>query len=70
MPFLAISLVSAGAIGYEILLMRLYAIGQWHHSAYMIISIALLGYGRHIEHAERPRDAQYFFLRARAEDPG
>ncbi|MEE8499093.1 MAG: hypothetical protein V3S27_00865, partial [Kiloniellales bacterium] len=45
MPFLAISLVSAGAIGYEILLMRLYAIGQWHHSAYMIISIALLGYG-------------------------
>ena len=45
MPFLAISLVSAGAIGYEILLMRLYAIGQWHNFAYMIISIALLGYG-------------------------
>ena len=45
MPFLAISLVSAGAISYEILLMRLYAIGQWHHFAYMIISIALLGYG-------------------------
>ncbi len=45
MPFLAISLVSAGAIAYEILLMRLYAAGQWHHFAYMIISIALLGYG-------------------------
>ena len=41
----AISLVSAGAIGYEVLLIRLYAIGQWHHFAYMVISIALLGYG-------------------------
>ena len=45
MPLVAISLVSAGAIGYEILLMRLYSIGQWHHFAYMIISIALLGFG-------------------------
>jgi spermidine synthase len=30
---------------YEILLMRLLAIGQWHHFAYMVISMALLGYG-------------------------
>ncbi len=45
MPFVAISIVSAGVIGYEMLLMRLYAIVQWHHFAYMIISIALLGYG-------------------------
>ena len=45
LPLVAISLVSAGAIGYEVLLIRLYAIGQWHHFAYMVISIALLGYG-------------------------
>jgi hypothetical protein len=45
MPLLAISLLSAGAIACEILLMRLYSIVQWHHFAFMIISIALLGYG-------------------------
>jgi len=38
-------LVSAGAIGYELLLMRVLSIVQWHHFAYMIISLALLGYG-------------------------
>ena len=38
-------LVSAAAIGYEILLMRILSIVQWHHFAYMIISLALLGYG-------------------------
>ena len=38
-------LVSAGAIGYELLLMRVLSIAQWHHFAYMIISLALLGYG-------------------------
>lgn len=38
-------LVSASAIGYEILLMRLLSIVQWHHFAWMIISLALLGYG-------------------------
>ena len=42
---LAILLVSAGAIGYELLLMRALSIVQWHHFAYMIISLALLGYG-------------------------
>ncbi|MFQ5774045.1 MAG: hypothetical protein ACE5GS_05980 [Kiloniellaceae bacterium] len=45
MPLAAISVVSAGVIGLEVLLMRLYSIWQWHHFAYMIISIALLGYG-------------------------
>ncbi|MGB5332352.1 MAG: hypothetical protein WBN05_07420, partial [Woeseiaceae bacterium] len=38
-------LISAGAIGYELLLMRALSIVQWHHFAYMIISLALLGYG-------------------------
>ncbi|MCH7636889.1 MAG: SAM-dependent methyltransferase, partial [Proteobacteria bacterium] len=43
--FLATLLISAAAIAYEILLMRMLSIVQWHHFAYMIISLALLGYG-------------------------
>ena len=42
---LAMLLVSAAAIGFEILLMRVLSIVQWHHFAWMIISLALLGYG-------------------------
>jgi SAM-dependent methyltransferase len=42
---LSIALVSGASIAYEILLMRLFSIIQWHHFAYMIISLALLGYG-------------------------
>lgn len=41
----ALSLVSAAALAYEILLTRLFSITQWHHFAYMMISVALLGYG-------------------------
>ncbi len=44
--FLAvIAIISASALAYEVLLMRLFSIIQWHHFAYMIISLALLGYG-------------------------
>ena len=43
--FLSISLLSGSIIAYEITLMRLFSIGQWHHFAYMIISLALLGFG-------------------------
>src|SRR5512147_682216 len=42
---LAILIVSSSALAYEILLMRLFSITQWHHFAYMIISLALLGFG-------------------------
>ncbi len=45
LPFLSIALVSATALAYEVLLMRLFSIIQWHHFAYMMISLALLGYG-------------------------
>jgi len=45
LPRLSLALLSASALGYEILLTRLFAIIQWHHFAYMIISLALLGYG-------------------------
>lgn len=44
-PLLSLGLISATALAYEILLMRLFSIIQWHHFAYMIISLALLGYG-------------------------
>jgi hypothetical protein len=44
-PLFALSLLSAATLGYEILLMRLFSIIQWHHFAYMMISVALLGYG-------------------------
>ncbi|MGR9108603.1 MAG: spermine/spermidine synthase domain-containing protein [Gammaproteobacteria bacterium] len=42
---LAIALVSAGALAYELLLMRWFSMIQWHHFAFMIISLALLGFG-------------------------
>jgi spermidine synthase len=41
----AVGLVSAGVLAYEVLLARLFSIIQWYHFAYMVISIALLGYG-------------------------
>jgi SAM-dependent methyltransferase len=44
-PLFAVALLSAAAMGYEVLLTRLFSIIQWHHFAYMMISVALLGYG-------------------------
>ena len=44
-PLFSIALISAAALAYEILLMRLFSIIKWHHFAYMMISLALLGYG-------------------------
>jgi hypothetical protein len=44
-PVISVALLSAAALAYEVLLMRLFSIIQWHHFAYMIISLALLGYG-------------------------
>ena len=41
----AIFLISALGIAYQIVLMRVFSIAQWHHFAYMIISIAMLGFG-------------------------
>ena len=45
MRLFAVGLVSAGVLAYEVLLARLFSIVQWYHFAYMVISIALLGYG-------------------------
>ena len=45
MHLLSVSIIAGAAISYELLLMRLMSIVQWHHFAYMIISLALLGFG-------------------------
>ena len=45
MYLLSVSIIAGAAMSYELLLMRLMSIVQWHHFAYMIISLALLGFG-------------------------
>jgi spermidine synthase/MFS family permease len=40
----ALFLISAVGIAYQILLMRIFSIAQWHHFAYMVISMAMLGF--------------------------
>jgi Spermine/spermidine synthase domain len=42
---LAVGVLSGAALAYEILLIRLFAIIEWHHLAFLVISLALLGYG-------------------------
>ncbi|MGF1644216.1 MAG: SAM-dependent methyltransferase [Thiotrichales bacterium] len=44
-PIVSVALLSIAVLAYEILLMRLFAIIQWHHFAHMVISLALLGFG-------------------------
>lgn len=44
-PLLSIFILSATALAYEVLLIRMFSIVHWHHFAFMVISIALLGYG-------------------------
>jgi hypothetical protein len=38
-------MLSASVLAYQVILVRAFSIGQWHHFAYMVISIALLGFG-------------------------
>ncbi|WP_305906821.1 SAM-dependent methyltransferase [Methylomarinum sp. Ch1-1] len=45
LPVISIALLSAAALAYELLLMRLFSIIHWHHFAYMVIGLALLGHG-------------------------
>lgn len=44
-PLASIALLAGAALGYQVLLTRLFAIIQWHHLAFMVISLALLGTG-------------------------
>ncbi len=42
---LALALLSAALIAFQLEQMQLLALVQWHHFAYLIISVALLGFG-------------------------
>lgn len=42
---LSVGFISAAIIAYQFALMRVFSFIQWHHFAFMIISIALLGFG-------------------------
>ncbi len=42
---LAVGLVSLAVIGLELAMMRVLSVRFWHHLAYMVISVALLGFG-------------------------
>ena len=46
LPLISIALVSGAALGYQVLLLRVFAIIQWHHLAYMVIGLALILYWR------------------------
>jgi hypothetical protein len=43
--FLGIALVAMATILFEITLTRVFAVLMWHHFAYMVVSLALLGFG-------------------------
>ncbi len=43
--YLTVALLSAALISYQVILMHILSIVQWHHFAYMIISAAMLGFG-------------------------
>ena len=45
LPLASVALVSGAVLATEILLTRSFAVVHWHHFAYMIISLALLGFG-------------------------
>lgn len=42
---LAVALLSAGTLAFEITLTRIFAVAQWYHFAFMAVSVALLGFG-------------------------
>jgi len=42
---IAIFLISAATLGLELVLVRAFSIGHWHHFSYLVISTALLGFG-------------------------
>ncbi|MFP4502573.1 MAG: SAM-dependent methyltransferase [Candidatus Hydrogenedentota bacterium] len=43
--YTAAFLVSGAGIAFQIALTRIFSIAQWHHFAYMVVSIALMGFG-------------------------
>jgi hypothetical protein len=45
LPLWSVAIVSSAALANEVLLTRFFAVVHWHHFAYMMISLALLGFG-------------------------
>ena len=43
--YLGILLLSAATLLFEITLTRVFSIAQWYHFAFMVVSLALLGFG-------------------------
>lgn len=44
-PICAVFFVSCGILGYEVSLMRVLLVASWHHFAFLVMSVALLGFG-------------------------
>ncbi|MEN8125036.1 MAG: hypothetical protein ABFR32_07870 [Bacteroidota bacterium] len=42
---ISLAILSAAIVSYEIQLIQFFSIVQWHHYAFMVISIAMLGFG-------------------------
>ena len=42
---ISLGLLSASIIAFQLVLMQIFSIVQWYHFAYMVISVALLGFG-------------------------
>ncbi len=43
--YIAIGLLSSSIIAFQLVLMQILSISQWSHFAYMVISVAMLGFG-------------------------
>jgi hypothetical protein len=41
----AVAIISASVLGLEVALMRALSISRWHHFAYLVVALALLGFG-------------------------
>ena len=39
------AIISASVLGLELTLMRTLSIARWHHFAYLVVGLALLGFG-------------------------
>ncbi len=45
MIYAAVFLLSLASLAYEVLLPRIFAFSQWHHLAFLVISVAVFGFG-------------------------
>ena len=45
LPLASVALIAGAALANEILLTRFFAVIHWYHFAYLMISLALLGFG-------------------------